>query len=373
MMPNRVKQNEQRKESLDQTRSPLIFISHDARDADLAEAFSDLIRSASSNMLKTFQSSSMRVKDGIEFGDIWYERLMEKLNAASVVVCILTKRSRDRPWLLYEAGVAKGKIEPPVFGIALGISLEKVEIGPFSQFENCDDSEKSLIKLVNQLVGKVPYLKPDDNFVKILVKKFRSTINEILIESKPHYKIDPGKIFTYWKLQHPYSVVRFNWKRKYSEVYKIEDLMDEPIVYSANQDYLRLFNLETLPDPESETALTAGRLFERLKVLEVLEPAGLERLSTEQYRLMKDFVLADKFGSPGVNIKFNNKHKYFPNASFLISFIGYTISGDINKAHTMYVLVLFIQLDTEVGTKPISSPGPRIETGENFRFLNLKD
>jgi hypothetical protein len=37
--------------------SPLVFISHDTRDAGLAEAFSKLLSSVSAGMLKTFRSS----------------------------------------------------------------------------------------------------------------------------------------------------------------------------------------------------------------------------------------------------------------------------------------------------------------------------
>ena len=104
--------------------TPLIFINHDSRDADLAEAFSKLLRSVSAGMLKSFRSSDKKGTEGIEFGDEWYKRLMEKLDSASDVVCLLTERSLERPWLLYEAGVAKGKLETPVVGIALGIPLE---------------------------------------------------------------------------------------------------------------------------------------------------------------------------------------------------------------------------------------------------------
>src|SRR3954463_7280394 len=88
--------------------APMVFISHDSRDADLAEAFSKLLKSVSAGMLKSFRSSDKRGTDGIDFGDEWYKRLMSKLQSTSDVVCMFTERSLDRPWILYEAGVAKG-------------------------------------------------------------------------------------------------------------------------------------------------------------------------------------------------------------------------------------------------------------------------
>src|SRR5215510_6198724 len=131
--------------------SPMVFISHDARDADLAEAFSKLLESVSAGMIKTFRSSDKKGTDGIDFGDEWYKRLMTKLQSTSDVVCLFTERSLDRPWILFEAGVAKGKVTTPVVGLALGVPLTRVASGPFYNFHNMDDSEADLTKLVHQL------------------------------------------------------------------------------------------------------------------------------------------------------------------------------------------------------------------------------
>jgi hypothetical protein len=160
--------------------SPLVFISHDSRDADLAAAFSKLLGSVSANMLKSFRSSDKKGTEGIEFGDDWYKRVMLKLGDASDVVCLLTERSLERPWILYEAGVAKGTSGTPVFGVALGVPLSKGSTGPFYQFQNCDDSEDALTKLVMQLASRIPNLKPDDDVVKSQVQAFKATAGEIL-------------------------------------------------------------------------------------------------------------------------------------------------------------------------------------------------
>lgn len=159
---------------------PLVFISHDSRDADLAEAFSKLLKSVSAGMLKSFRSSDKKGSEGIEFGDEWYKRLMSKLESASDVVCLLTERSLDRPWILYEAGVAKGKMNTPVHGVALGVLLSRVSTGPFYQFQNSDDSEDSLTKLVLQLCRRVSGLEPDEDVVKTQVRAFRKSCEEVL-------------------------------------------------------------------------------------------------------------------------------------------------------------------------------------------------
>lgn len=163
---------------------PLIFISHDSRDAELAEAFSKLLKSVSAGMLKSFRSSDKKGAEGIQFGDDWYKRLMTNLDSASDVVCLLTERSVDRPWILYEAGVAKGKLETPVHGVALGVSLNRVGTGPFYQFQNSDDSEDSLTKLVMQLCKRIPSLEPDEGVVTTQVQSFKATANEVLNKLK---------------------------------------------------------------------------------------------------------------------------------------------------------------------------------------------
>jgi hypothetical protein len=165
--------------------TPLIFISHDARDAELAEAFSKLLKSVSAGMIKTFRSSDKKGTEGIDFGEEWYKHLMAQLQSTSDVVCLFTERSLDRPWILFEAGVAKGKLNTPVLGVALGVPLSRVSAGPFYQFMNMDDSEGDLTKLVNQLARRVPNLELDSDVVKSQVASFKTTEAAILKKLVP--------------------------------------------------------------------------------------------------------------------------------------------------------------------------------------------
>lgn len=165
-------------------RGSLVFISHDSRDADLAEAFSKLLSNVSVGMLKSFRSSDRKGVQGIDFGVEWYPELMGKLDAACDVVCLLTVRSLGRPWILYEAGVAKGKLDIPVHGLALGVPLASVSTGPFAQFQNCDDNPDSLAKLVEQLVRRLPQADPDHETVMGQVTLFKAKVGKILAEQE---------------------------------------------------------------------------------------------------------------------------------------------------------------------------------------------
>lgn len=162
------------------SKNPLVFISHDTRDAELAEAFSQLLSNSSMGILESFRSSDKKGTQGIEYGTLWYEEIFKKLNEASDVVCLLTHHSVDRPWILYEAGIAIGKSGTPLIGIALGLPLNKANNGPFAQFQNCADDIDSLTKLVSALVRKIPNAKPIDEVIKGQVVQFLDKVKPIL-------------------------------------------------------------------------------------------------------------------------------------------------------------------------------------------------
>ena len=166
----------------------LVFVSHDSRDGDIAEAFANLLSDVSAGTLKSFRSSDKRGSSGIEFGAEWYGTIMGKLSDATDVVALLTQRSIDRPWILYEAGVAKGKLNATVFGVAIGVPLEKVSTGPFGQFENSADDEDSLTKLVLQLLQRNPDASPREEAVRMQVRVFRENLATLLKAITPSVK-----------------------------------------------------------------------------------------------------------------------------------------------------------------------------------------
>lgn len=162
------------------TVNPLVFISHDTRDSKLAEAFSDLLKKVSAGVLKSFRTSDKKGTQGIEYGIEWYPEIIKNIQEASDVVCLLTENSVNRPWILFEAGMAKGKLDTPILGVALGITLKNASTGPFAQFQNCGDDEDSLTKLVLQLLTRIPNSEPDEETIKIQVKSFKEKITKIL-------------------------------------------------------------------------------------------------------------------------------------------------------------------------------------------------
>lgn len=163
-----------------EVRKPLVFISHDTRDAEIAEAFANLLTDASGGVLQSFRSSDRKGIAGIEFGAEWYRAIMDRIDDATDVVALLTTFSVNRPWLLYEAGVAKGKLDRVVFGLAIGIPLSEASVGPFAQFQNSGDDEDSLTKLVLQLIRRNPDADPREEAVRRQVLAFRDTVADLM-------------------------------------------------------------------------------------------------------------------------------------------------------------------------------------------------
>jgi len=180
-------------EKIVKSANPLVFISHDTRDAELAEAFGNLLKSVSAGVLKSFRTSDRRGNQGIEYGVEWYPEIIKNIQGASDVVCLLTKRSVDRPWILFEAGMAKGKLDTPILGVALGIELKDASSGPFAQFQNCSDDEGSLTKLVFQLVNRIPNSEPDKDTIIFQVGKFRQLAAEILKKLDGSLSVESSK------------------------------------------------------------------------------------------------------------------------------------------------------------------------------------
>lgn len=171
----------------------MVFLSHDSRDGDLAEAFGNLLTDASGGILKSFRSSDKSGSAGIEYGAEWYPAVMKALDDATDVVALLTQHSIDRPWILYEAGVAKGKLNTVVFGVALGVPLEHVSTGPFAQFQNSADDENSLTKLVLQLIRRNPDAAPREEAVRRQVQVFRDSEAKLIKARKVPVHSAAGK------------------------------------------------------------------------------------------------------------------------------------------------------------------------------------
>ena len=160
------------------TRSPSVFLSHDSDDAQLAEAFDNLLRACSGGFVRTFRSSDRTGQSGIPYGDDWFKWIMEHLKSCSDVVALLTPRSADRPWILYEVGVAKGQVNTTVLGLAVGMPLSSID-GPFRAWQNCECDEVSLVGLVKQIITRRTGADPSEKAIRTHVGEFLAQVEQL--------------------------------------------------------------------------------------------------------------------------------------------------------------------------------------------------
>lgn len=157
--------------------TPLVFISHDHRDAALAEAFVNLLSDASGGSITCFRSSDTTGGGGIDYGTNWYPVIMNALSNSEHVIALLTPHSINRPWLLYEAGMGHGKRGAKVIGVAFGVPLADATSGPFAQFQNVEAKEEGLTGLLLQLIRAYNVAaKPREPAVKRDVEAFLTEV-----------------------------------------------------------------------------------------------------------------------------------------------------------------------------------------------------
>lgn len=272
---------------------PLIFISHDSRDAELAKAFSTLLSDVSLGILECFISSDISSFQGIEYGREWFSEIICKLNQTSDCICLLTEKSINKPWILFEAGVAKGKSEDTrVFGVAIGIELRKVNTGPFGQFQNSADDEDSLIKLVIELVkSRIPLAKPKLPKVRKEVQIFIRRKNKFLTKD-PQNSIEENNVVTMFT-------------KKFEEQEKmIQDLINEidkkikPEIEGKSFKKEPVFKkAESVSDIEDEYKVRNLKFYGEMK----------SSLDSFKGKLSKDFnEIKDKKLKPIVSIEINS-------------------------------------------------------------------
>ena len=74
----------------------------------------DLLTRCSGKALDIFSSSDRRPGGGLEPGQPWMEQVIKKLRSAERIICLLTPAGVRRPWVLFEAGFARGNNDRPL-------------------------------------------------------------------------------------------------------------------------------------------------------------------------------------------------------------------------------------------------------------------
>lgn len=133
---------------------PLVFISHDTEDEAIAKALGDLLNECSGGAVDVFFSSDRRPGGGMRAGE-WFPYIKDRLSRARDIICILTPRSVNSHWILFEAGMGLGHSKGKTLHVIPLFNIPERSIpGPFSQYQWCGATFDGLKKFVTELVGR---------------------------------------------------------------------------------------------------------------------------------------------------------------------------------------------------------------------------
>jgi len=136
------------------TRKLSIFISHDTSDKVLALLLKEFLEGL-------FLNSSVFVSsEDLHGGDVWIETLRESLQYASVILPVITQRSMNNRWVLFEAGAGFcDRRTIPI--LADGVAFETLE-APFRFLQARLYNETGLKQLVSDIAQRTGLRTPNN-------------------------------------------------------------------------------------------------------------------------------------------------------------------------------------------------------------------
>jgi hypothetical protein len=159
---------------------------------------------------------------------------------------------------------------------------------------------------------------------------------------------DPKFLLEMWKTVLPTSVIRVKWKKKSTPIrYLIEDMVDSPIVYGINPSFADLynFNYQEFPDPDGNTPLTSEDLLKLVEEFIIGGNTYVKKIVDDQSRISQDIIFKGSNAYAKVPLKFNDRHPYYPNSSFLPCLVSKNTTGNTNGPHITYLSVIYVRCD----------------------------
>jgi len=178
-----------------------LFISHVSEDENIAETISIALSRITLKQIDAWFSSDSSQMGGISPGSDWYEVVKNKLNECDAVIVLLTPRSINKQWIIFESGFCVGNPNCDVIPVCVGVNLDQIPdpLSKFQSFQLTDYSslKRFFAKIINryeitfdeemskQVVEKT--LTKIEKFNKNKNDKRNLTINEAVQYLKQHF------------------------------------------------------------------------------------------------------------------------------------------------------------------------------------------
>jgi len=161
-----------------------IMISHEHREMQVAMAWKRLLDKVGGGEITTWFSSDPQSDGGIRVGQ-WWQELVHQITASHFILATVTRQSQDRPWILWECGLASGQTTTKgVIPVLIGFSSGDLK-GPLANFQSYQgDDLKSVEKLTRLLATESGVVINDEELSKAITDEYLPTIREF-IDSEP--------------------------------------------------------------------------------------------------------------------------------------------------------------------------------------------
>ncbi len=154
-----------------------VFISHATEEKELAQAWKQLLQKISMSTISVWLSSDTDHSGGIRPGVKWRDTIGKRILESDVVLATISPRTVNRPWILWECGMAVGAKQDDRLLIPVFYSMKADDIGdPLGEYQAYagDDSQK-VMELCQRLLAEAG-LKPHEDLIAYPIEEYRSSI-----------------------------------------------------------------------------------------------------------------------------------------------------------------------------------------------------
>lgn len=171
-----------------------VFISHSHDEKALALAWKSLIKTTCLGTVTVWLSSDSNPEGGMTLGKEWRTTVYEQLKKAQFVLAIVSPQSNNRPWIMWECGVATGvdqerKLVPIVYSMAVG-DLS----GPLSSYQAYSGDESKAVGEVCGRLAKEAGLDANPDDWELQLKRYKDAIETY----RPPRNLQP-QVFQLWR------------------------------------------------------------------------------------------------------------------------------------------------------------------------------
>lgn len=236
-----------------------LFLSHATFDRSLISEFARFLENTSLGLIKIWFSSDQHRSGGFSPGDLWFEKIREKMHSSSAIVVILTPNSVSSNWVLFESGVGAALADKKLMVLTHGLESTKDLPGPLSFWQSYRIDRKENLREFCAKLFEIYEIKLDD----ILFETYSSAYLKASVA--------------------PREIVALEQDQSRGDLAALTEHFDKRFFEIASQLKLRS------PYISYNIRVTSNFDYKKYEV-QVLEEMSLQDLINEVYTLISEYV-----------------------------------------------------------------------------------